>query len=235
MHIARERLTQEQLHIIADGIRIVDVQIAVEYEFSHSYGFLRTKYIKYIHDAELDGRLEKDITLPPPMLQRVNSETSKRSGASGAVVPHESSSTSKDSRKVATFTKLSSVWMKSETNLGRAHRTHSAHAPILGSPPFPSEGPTPSFAVQESIAGGETPPFLGTPVRVYRWLQAPDFHMLLARRIEVESELTPIMRGLTFNDWHTLLSWRLTPDRKVPVIHESADENGLMDFYVFPI
>jgi len=232
---ALKRLTEEQLHILADGIRLVDVETAVEHEFSHSYGFLRTKYIRYIHNAELDGHFEKDITLPPPMLQRINSESSKRSAAS-AVVPHESSYTSKGSsrRGGPQLTKLSSVWLRSE-NGPRAHRAQPAYAAVLGAPPFPTEGPTPAFAVQENAGGGETPPFLGTAVRLYRWLHLEDFEMLLARRTDVEGELTPVVRSLNFHEWHTLMSWRLTPDRKVPVIHEGAADDADDDVVVFPV
>eukprot|EP00971_Amphidinium_carterae_P195017 3869837-Amphidinium_carterae.1 len=48
---------------------------------------LRTKYIRYIHTAELVGHLEKETSLPPgdnagPLVTKMTSERSQRSGRS---------------------------------------------------------------------------------------------------------------------------------------------------------
>eukprot|EP00971_Amphidinium_carterae_P248918 4941096-Amphidinium_carterae.1 len=203
---ALKRLIDEHLRTLADAIQIVAMKTVLESGFSSSFGSMRSKYIRYVYDAELNGALELDTVVMASF--PISTEWSRRSPGSAVTAITTASQGSKDK---GIFSTHSGRWMFG--NLMKSQQSQGpAFAGALGVPPFPTmtEDGASAMAVQECKVGAELPPFMATPIRLYRWLDASDVKSLLARRAEHQVELTPFIRRLQFQDWRVLLSWRLS-------------------------
>jgi len=223
-HDAVKRLLRQQLSTLAAGIRIIDMETNVEFGSSHSYG-LRTKYIRYIHTAELVGHLEKETSLPPgdnagPLVTKMTSERSQRSGRSGTGVPLFGKGNSiKSAGEPSSNWPLARLKSRAQSRIWHDKGTGPETCPVLSTvsgQPFATDGLKHAFAVQhaddDDMAHRENSrdlPRVSGIIRVYRWMDETDFDMLMTRHEEVEAELSPVTNGLPASQWLTMLSWKL--------------------------
>jgi len=241
------RLYRTHLSSLIEAIRILDVETKVEYSQSTRFHFLHTKYIKHIHRAELIGHLEHDTSNVPTM--RIHSERSRssmqlrkdfakhkqssmKSELSGAMVPAGSGSASFKRFRTKMPTQIFNDW--SEFMRG----VPSNDAATIHQP-FSTEEPNFAFAVQEPAAGHASQTEPEAPqedksatsepavdetsvLRIYKWMDEADFDMLLARRGEVEFDVSRMGAQLTQTSWSALLGWKLRIPKE-PVHHGSLE------------
>jgi len=198
---AIQRLIEEQLSLLREGIELQEVKTQVEDAQSATYG-IPTKYIKLVYTAVLCGKMVRDMNSPGFLsMGRGRSEKPLVMTISGAW----------------SWTWNSSMALGSDTMV-------SSRFPCR---PLDSEGATHSFAVLQNGTGKLPTEGNATniadhvqanDIRIFQWLPEEDFAGLYKRREEAQAEINTAATHITVNQWHKLLQWRLQEELQEEVL-----------------
>jgi len=197
---ALKRLLDRSLYPLTNSVRIIDDEMSIEYAASASSSGMRTKYIKHIFTARLEGDIRKDLSWAShPDRARLLHAGSMKSEKSG---PGSQGSNAFRRGKSRAATWLNLPHKGSSWDL-------AAMSSAFSGQPFGLDGPKHAFAVLEKPDVEST---VGQRLRVYRWIDESDFDRLIQRREEVEADLAPVACALTPSQWQALLAWQVIPD-----------------------